>query len=126
MIEEGDFRENTSYAVGDPYGIFSYIPHTLLPDGSVVLSQDAIEKMWRLTHSWEPMPGWRESRVKQADLHEGDRVQKYDPSLGWVPGTMVIVSHNGKDDLQFKADSGQYAPSPTWPDSRFRKLEESE
>lgn len=63
------------------------------------------------------------SEIKHEDLREGDHVEKYDPFLGWVPGTMVVVSHHG-DDLQFKADSGQYAPSPTWPDSRFRKLKE--
>lgn len=51
--------ENVSYAVGDPYGIFDCIPHTMNADGSVTISQDAILQMWEQTHNWKPMSGWR-------------------------------------------------------------------
>jgi hypothetical protein len=64
----GELRENVSYAVGNPYSIFDYIPHTVFKDGSVkagsmILSQDAIEQMWRTTHNWEPIAGWKETRT---------------------------------------------------------------
>lgn len=67
-----------------------------------------------------------EQDMKREDLREGMRVSKYDPTLGWVPGTMRKTSHAGQESLSFVADGGQYAPSPTWPDSRFRALNEQE
>jgi len=60
--------------------------------------------------------------MKHEDLREGMRVAKYDQFLGWVPGQMAKVTYQGKDYLHFVADGGQYAPSPTWPDSRFREI----
>ena len=62
--------------------------------------------------------------LKHKELRENMRVEKWDSVLGWVPGTMRKVSHVGSESLAFVADGGAYAPSPTWPDSRFRRLDD--
>ncbi len=64
-----------------------------------------------------------EQEVKHEVLQAGMRVLKYDDTLGWVPGTMRKVTHAGREALNFVADGGRYAPSPTWPDSRFMLID---
>lgn len=51
---------------------------------------------------------------------------KWDYVLGWVPGTMHTIRHASHESLAFVMDGGQYAPSPTGPNSRFRRLKEQE
>lgn len=90
-------------------------------DGSCCYSVDELEA-WLNEENEED----KQRDLKQVFLREGMHVQKYDFMLGWVPGTMHKISHDGHDSLAFVADGDAYAPSPTWPDSRFRRLDETE
>lgn len=60
--EQGRLFENVTYAVGDPYCVFDHIPHTVLPNGDVLLSKQAILKMWQKNHKWVPLAGWDTAR----------------------------------------------------------------
>lgn len=52
----GEYRENVSYAVGEPLGEFDYIPHVVFLDGSVWLPKESVQLLWDYRH-----PDWYEN-----------------------------------------------------------------
>lgn len=55
-----DWREDVSYAIGDPLGEFSYIPHAVFEDGSVWLPKESVKLLWEWHHT-----DWLANRFKE-------------------------------------------------------------
>lgn len=96
------FRDHISYAVGDPYSIFDGIPHTILPNGGVLMSQDAIEEAYRRrrnaaghTHESEPEPEPEQWAVARQPIDPYDWRRQFDQSWQyWKPGDKIIWEIN--------------------------------
>ena len=55
------YRENVSYAVGDPLGVFSHIPHYLTHDDGVYLPKESVQLLWESLH-----PDWGKEHDREA------------------------------------------------------------